>query len=315
MATSQQFLVCDSSTLANFKQWAQAISAFFATATWTQSTDTGQVNWSTISAVPGTGAYVYEIWQPNDGLTNFYVKMEYGNVSGSANCPSLRITISSATNGAGTPSGLVMGPTACGTTVFTAPSTTTQYECDLSGAPGRINAMMWRNGANNCQQAFGIERSLNSGGSYTGSHVTLIVAGWCGGNNNNNVIQQSLVLGVGVYPFPGSSANRQNNPGGGLYARFFSAEASSGPTSSAFNGSIPFDTAAPLVGFFDYPLTMFGVAAHADIVEGVTFSATLYGASRTFMPSKNSAFFFANPYSFGTNFGTAFGSALCMRYD
>lgn len=32
--TSQQFLVCDSSTLANFKQWAQAISAFFSRATW-----------------------------------------------------------------------------------------------------------------------------------------------------------------------------------------------------------------------------------------------------------------------------------------
>jgi hypothetical protein len=36
MATSQQQLVFDSSTLANFKQWAQAISAFFGTAGWTR---------------------------------------------------------------------------------------------------------------------------------------------------------------------------------------------------------------------------------------------------------------------------------------
>ena len=80
MSTQQSFLVCDSSTLANFKSWAQTISAFFTTATWTQSADTGQVNWSTIASVPGSGAFVYEIWEPNDGLTTFYVKVEYGNL-------------------------------------------------------------------------------------------------------------------------------------------------------------------------------------------------------------------------------------------
>jgi hypothetical protein len=86
MATSQQFLVCDSSTLANFKSWAQAISGWFATAGWSQAADTGQVNWSTIVSVPGSGAYVYEVWQPNDGLTTFYAKIEYGNSTASA-CP------------------------------------------------------------------------------------------------------------------------------------------------------------------------------------------------------------------------------------
>src|SRR5690242_8747640 len=147
MATSQQQLVCDSSTLANFKQWAQGISGNFTTFGWVQSGDTGQVNWSTIASVPGAASFVYEIWQPNDGLTTFYLKVEYGNVSGT-NCPSLRLTLSTSTNGAGTPTGFIVGPWNTNVTIFTPPSTSTQFECNFSGAAGRIGAMMWRNGSN-----------------------------------------------------------------------------------------------------------------------------------------------------------------------
>src|SRR6266702_3776129 len=178
MATSQQQLVCDSSTLANYKQWGQAISGFFSTAGWAQSPDTGQVNWSTLAAVPGSGAYLYDIWQPNDGLTTFYVKVEYGNVTGT-NCPSLRLTLCTSTDGAGNPTGYSTGPINTNTSGFTVPSTTTQYECNFSGAAGRIGVMMWRNGINFCQQAFCIERSVDSSGAYTSAYVTLWTIGLC----------------------------------------------------------------------------------------------------------------------------------------
>jgi hypothetical protein len=222
--TSQQFLICDQSTFANFFQWAAPISAFFAASGWAQSTDTGQEMWTGMNitanaqsgttavftynsltglplangralnitgmtnagnnhtivitsftgttsgtitctlatgvtesgssgvvtaatAVPGSAAFVYEVWTPNDGLTNFFVKMEYGNVSGT-NCPSIRITISTTTNGAGTATGLILGPTNTNPASFTPPSTTTPYECNFSGAPGRIGVMMWRNSPN-----------------------------------------------------------------------------------------------------------------------------------------------------------------------
>jgi hypothetical protein len=303
MATSQQFLVCDSSTLANFKQWAQAISGFFSTAGWSQATDTGQVNWSTISSVPGSSAFVYEIWKPNDGLTNFFVKMEYGNISGS-NCPSLRITISTTTDGAGNPTGLVMGPQQVVSSSFTPPSTTTQFECDFSGAGGRIGAMMWRNGTNNCQQFFAIERSLNSSGSYTSGYVTLWTSGNLG-STGRGCWQGSLVFGVGLAP------QVINQPGSGQTSTWVNRVQWVGAT-TAFNGSIPFDTCAPVVGFIDYPCTVCGAAYGPDIVEGVPFSATLYGATRTYMPSKNASFAQAGAY--GSN-EQQFAAALCMRYD
>lgn len=308
--TSQQQLVCDNSTLANFKQWAQAISSFFSTAGWLQSSDTGQVNWSTISAVPGSGAFVYEIWEPNDGLTNFFVKMEYGNSTGSTNSPCIRVTISTTTNGAGTPSGLVLGGRMCAPSSFGAPSATSQYECDFSGAAGRIGAMMWRNGGNNCQQLFAIERSLNSSGAYTGSYVTL----WTVGNNNNNTPsgnQQSLVFGVGAGP---AMLSAGFSPGGqttyGICSSRLGASTFNN-NSATFNGSIPFDTCAPSVGFFDYPSTMVGIGLTGDFPEGVTFTITLYGATRTYMVSKSGPFTWANTAG-------GFNGSNCvvgMRYD
>lgn len=304
MSTSQQFLLCDSSTLANFKQWAQAISAFFATATWTQSTDTGQVNWGTIASVPGSGAFVYEIWQPNDGLTNFYVKVEYGNVSGT-NCPSLRLTLSTATNGAGTATGFLVGPYGTNTQTFTVPSATTQFECDFSGAAGRIGVMLWRNGTNNCQQMFAIERSVNSSGVYTGTYATL----WVSGLSPQLCAQQSLYFSVGPAPVAGdggpfTTLRDASTPG------FISRAGWSNVTavSMAFNGSIPFDPCSPNVGFFDFSATQVGVAWGSDIAEGVTFTASVYGSTRTYMPSKKLVFAGCGPTTSQTY-------ALCMRYD
>jgi hypothetical protein len=299
--TSQQQLVCDNSTLANFKQWAQPISAFFATAGWVQTTDTGQVNWSTISSVPGSAAFVYEIWKPGDALTAFYVKVEYGNVSGT-NCPSLRLTISTGTNGAGTPTGFIMGPLNTNTNGYTPPSTTTQFECDFSGTASRICVMMWRNGTGSCQQFFGIERSVNSSGAYTGAHVTLIVCGTVTAGGPS-FVQQTLLFGVGVAPI--SNENHSGGNGhGGLIVRMANT---SSANSSVFNGAIPFDTTAPSIGYYDYGLTMAGCACATDISEGVTFTVTLYGSTVTYMPSKNSTFGSAGPSNSA--------GAFCMRYD
>src|SRR5215472_2350460 len=251
MSTSQQFLVCDSSTLANFKQWAQAISSFFATAGWIQTSDTGQVNWSSIASVPGSGAYVFEIWKPGDALTVFYVRIEYGN-NGSTNSPSLRLSLGTGTNGAGALTGFATPVFSTNVSTFTAPSTTTQYECDFAGGPGYIAVMMWRNGVNNCQQLFAIERSLNGSGAYTGTYATLYVAGWGNATYVSNG-QQTLHFSVGAGP----NAPNGNLTIGGWFTRGFGA-------STSFNGSLAIDTAAPMIGYFDYPGTVAGLAWGAD---------------------------------------------------
>lgn len=299
--TSQQFQYCDSSTLANFKAWAQMISSFFTTAGWTQSTDAGQVNWSTIASVPASNAYVYEIWQPNDGLTTFYLKVEYGNV-GTTSQPSIRLTLSSTTNGAGTATGFIVGPYNTQTNGVTN-NATTQFECDMSGAAGRIGFMLWRNGTSgNQQQLFAVERSVNSSGAYTSSYVSLWTCGSC--SSNNNFASGSLVFGVGSIGYPNNTAGAT----GGWFSRV--AQHSNGAgNSAAFNGSIPFDTAAPCIGYFDYACTMVGCGAFSDFADGVTFTVTLYGNTRTYMPGKS------GPFNIGVYNDGSSHSSVCMRYD
>lgn len=306
MATQQLQLVCDSSTLANFKSWAQSISTWFSTSGWVQTSDTGQVNWGTISSVPGSGAFVYEIWKPGDSATVFYVKIEYGNVSGT-NCPSLRVSIGTGTNGAGTLTGYFTPATNVNASSFTAPSSVTQYECDFCGTSSKIAVMMWRNApANQGQELFAIQRSLNASGAETSSYATL----WTCGLGGLVATQQSIVFGVGVPP-PLAVANASGS-GSGLSSVNRACTARSltaaGFVAMAFNGTIPVDCCAPCVGYWDNECTVVGASDELSITEGVTFQVTLYGATKTYMPSKTGPF-----ASFQT--ASAAESVLVMEYD
>jgi hypothetical protein len=317
MASQQLRLVCDNSTLANFKAWAKPISDWFRTCGWTNSSDTGQVNWTSIASVPGALAYVYDIFQPGDGLQNFYVKVEYGNTAqSSANAPSLRISIGTGTNGAGTLTLLVTTAHATAQGNYTPPSTTTQFECNFSGDSGRIGVMMWRDGGATAPQLFVIERSLDSTGTYYGTSTTGYVTFICGGNaqNNNNgawpsYAQQSLVFGVGVTVTTVRANNGSSVPQLGLRSPF-NASMSVGADqtqSFAFNGKIPFDLVSPVVGFWDFPMTMLGGGPYADIVEGVPFGISLYGSTRTYMPTKAG--------TLGAFLALAVIGCIAMRYD
>jgi hypothetical protein len=303
MSTQQLQLVCDSSTLANFKAWAKPISDWFRTCGWTNSSDSGQVNWGTIASPPGSAAYVFDIFQPGDGLTNFYMKVEYGNLSGT-NCPTVRITIGLSTNGSGTITGTFIGPTPCPITSFTAPSTSTQFECDFSGDTGRMGIMMWRNGGNNCGQLFAVERSLNSSGAATSTYVTLWTAGTS--LSNRACSQQSLMLGgAGAGPGGAPTLNGSN----GWSVRMSNCVVSSVQVTTGFNGGIPFDNCAPNVGFYDYPSTEVGAIGPIDASEGVSFTVTVYGSIRTYIPTKLVGAGFG-PFNSGAPFGF-----ICMRYD
>src|SRR6185437_4000297 len=151
MATSQQFLPQDNSSLTNFKAWAKALSDQIRTFGWTNSSDTGQLNgvgggvggsagWAAVPAAPGSVVYWYEIFKPGDGLTPFYLKVEYGNAS--TNLPTVRLTLSSSTNGAGTPTGYISTTVNCIASGSYTAGGATPYECDFSGDSGRLCMMM-----------------------------------------------------------------------------------------------------------------------------------------------------------------------------
>jgi hypothetical protein len=380
MSTSQQQLVCDNSTLANFKQWASAISGFFATATWAQASDTGQVVWTAsvlaitnaigngttatytytlssgpalrvgmsvvvtgcttsgfnatvvitalgagtfsglnatnhatesesasgtttaISSVPTSGNYVYEVWQPGDGLTTFYFKVEYGTNGNTG--PQIRLSVGTGSS-AGTLTGLTIGTHVIQVTSAAVPSTSAQYDCNFSGSSTRFAAMLWRNApVNNLTypQLFAIERSLDSSGAPTASYITLWTIGGSGATGKEGSFQQSLHLTLGACALYNSATSGQ----GGWVVR---DKAVTSSASSAFGASIPIDLCTPSVGVFDYPATVLGAALGVDIADGVPLTATVYGSSRVYMPSKSGIFAYAG------NNSQLSHMAVCMRYD
>lgn len=292
--------ICDTSTLANFKSWAQAISTFLgSSAGWLQSSDTGQVNWSTISTPPGTGVYVYEMWQPNDGLTNFYMKVEYGNLG--SNTPVMRISVGTGTNGAGGLTGYTMGGYATQNTGSS--GNTNPYTSRLSGSPGRFVAYLWENGPFSI--IFSVERSLNSSGVYTSTHVTLMHSCWQYNTGyGSGPFQQSLVFGVGAAVLV-SDPNLGNGPSGWSSTRYMEAAVYA---NTIFWNQFGFDLMIPYVGYYDNQLTNIGMANNST-VHG-TFTCNVYGSSHTYYVTS-----FNNQNAGLHNSLDTYNGVVVMRHD
>src|SRR5689334_656828 len=173
--TSQQFLIEDNSTDANFRSWGSAISAAISSMGWVQTSDTGQVNWTTVTS-PASGSFVYEVWKPGDAGTTFNLKVEYGSSSGSPKGVRFRMSIGTTTNGAGTLSGITSSvlepgaitPNGQGSSVF---------DCYFSGDTDRLSMMLWRSLNSTPTVMFSVERTKNTDGTNNNEGVTILATG------------------------------------------------------------------------------------------------------------------------------------------
>lgn len=285
---SKQFLPMDNSTT-NFRLWGSALSAALASMGWTQSSDTGQVNWTTVTA-PAAGTFVYEIWKPGDGGTVFYLQLRYSTSSNSGG----RITaqLGTSTNGSGTLTGFTTNVMEPSNSNGQGGGATLTYECNFSGDINRLGIMMfrtWVQGTNNPGSPWLItcERTHNTDGSDNNTGVTLVVGNNGGGSN---VSQQTIVFGVGAAPAP-STRN---------YVTLSNFNNGSG----AYNNNIPVSPLFPVYGLYDSPMTGIAAAHTQDVADGCEFTTTLYGSTRTYMAIGN-----INPNRPDGN------TILCMRYD
>lgn len=279
MATLHTTAVRDNSTLANFKQWAQIISNFMTTIGWTQTADSGQVNWSTIATVPGINSFVYEMWKPGDALTSFVLKIEYGTQSTSGR-PAMRLSIGAGSDGTGNLTGFIGGPFTIPTGVPVT-SAVTQWDCYLSGDSGRVGIAMWVNDtANTGPVFFGVARSKNSSGANTSVHVSLLV---CGTDGAAAPGMQTIVFATGATPAIPNTSSTGDLPC-----------IATGLAANLFNAQVPYSPIFPVIGFIDNPLIEFGAAATNDVTDQATFvipaASMPYGVSHTFIAFRNPPF-------------------------
>lgn len=92
------------STDAGFREWGSALSAGLASAGLVQTSDTGQINWTTVVRAAPDNSAGYEIWRMDDAMQAtkpVFFKLEYGSGS-SSNVPFMWLTVGSGSNGSGT---------------------------------------------------------------------------------------------------------------------------------------------------------------------------------------------------------------------
>lgn len=269
MATSQLYLIEDNTTDANFRSWGSAVSAAILAMGWAATSDTGQVNWTTVTS-PASGVFVYEIWKPTDalqtGASQFFLKVEYGSSSAGTKGARFRMSIGTATNGSGTLTGFVSTVFEPGISNAGGQGTALVFETDISGDTDRLGIILWRTlGGHN--PMFAIERTKNTDGTNNAEGVTIVAT-----QNTSGVVnggQQTIMFGVGVAPLPAS--------------RSYMAMSLGQNASGGFNNNIPICPIFPYYGKFGNPMTAIAMAQAADIAAGALVTTTLYGASRTYL--------------------------------
>src|SRR5580765_433103 len=138
MSLATVSLVFDSTTDARFRSWGSGIAALFLTGGfWTQTADTGQINWSTVVS-PAQNAFAgYEIYKSNDALSSsfpIYMKVEYGCSNSVTKGSLIRFSFATGTDGAGTLNGNVSSTYVAGGA--TAGTGATTYPFFVSGGAG-----------------------------------------------------------------------------------------------------------------------------------------------------------------------------------
>lgn len=288
MATLTSNLVCDNSSLANFKSWAQSISTAFSTFGWTQTTDTGQVNWSSIASVPSS-TFVYEVWKAADALAStmpIFVKVEYGF---SATSIQFRITVGTGSNGSGTINGITMSSTpwniSGGGNGNQGVST---FPCYFSGTAGEIRVAMWNSG--NLINYFFIERSKDTSGNNTADYVT------AGSNNSTTTIGQTRQQSI--------SSTLQYVQGSGI------CNACPFLTTGFDNSTVSCYPCFPHLGKIGNPYLGTMVAYAADAATNTTVTvASMYGSTHTYIA-------IGGQTNFSSNLGARTATVLAlMRYE
>lgn len=168
MTTQTWVSVVAHSSDADFRAWGSELSAKLAAAGLVKHTDTGQINWTTVTRPGISTAAGFEIWRFNDSLQGtapIFIKLEYGTAN-AATTPSMWATVGTGTNGSGTITGTatarqqIVVPTAVGASSY--PS----YLCALEGHCG----LAWKIGAQTGSAGaglFSVTRTHDAAGAAT----------------------------------------------------------------------------------------------------------------------------------------------------
>ena len=173
---------------ATFREWGSELNTKMAAAGLVQTADTGQINWTTVTR-PGTNTDAgYEVWKLNDslfGTAPIYIRFDYGT-AGSATQPSIKATVGTGTNGAGTLTGTAL-TTAKRTNGNNAAAVDTAYQSYCCCTEGFFG-LAWKT-TNQLTATFFVCRTVDNTGAYTATGAMVY---WGNGLNSSVTATQAL---------------------------------------------------------------------------------------------------------------------------
>jgi hypothetical protein len=195
--------VTDTTTL---RAAGSAISGLFSTAGLTKASDTGQVNWTTITWTTGTSTLGFEIWKCNDSLQStkpVYMKVTYTQTSNVIRISTVQLA--TGTDGAGTLNGVV-GISLSASSSSVSASTTTWVACGDGSGISFCSSQSIVTTANSV--FFWFDRSRDGTGVITSESVNF---GTCqqGGVTSSN---------TGTIEFTSGVAHNSSSNGGAILA-------------------------------------------------------------------------------------------------
>lgn len=201
MTASSINTVVDQTSDAAFRTWvAEFITFLFTTLGATQTSDTGQINTSTVTraAVINTAAG-YVIGRFNDtaqSTSPIFFKLEFGTGTTQPTNPAIWITVGTGSNGSGTLTGTVGTRVACGN--FGAPSSliTAFITCGCYNATAGVLWVNWKQGGSTnaalALAGFAIYRSADNTAAVTTDSAQLFAPGFSAAASQSGGQLQSI---------------------------------------------------------------------------------------------------------------------------
>jgi len=266
MTTAAFSTVLQHTTDAEFRTWGSEFRTQLTAAGLVRTSDTGQIDWTTVTRPAANTDAGYEIWRFNDtqqATAPIFIKFFFGT-NASTSSPRVRIQIGTGSNGSGTLTGLTnTAITLNSNAVPTAAVLYPSYFCHAEGFLG----VAWKLNGGTFGMAFVICRTADPSGS-------------------------NAPTADGAYFYGGTTTNVN----GSIFKFTASTSVSNFSTVAEAPCVVPGRMTATTVGsdtqafphFFGVPRVYpaFGICTivQSEMARGVTFTATLFGTtSHTFI--------------------------------
>ena len=293
MSTTAFGTPCQATTDAEFRSWGQAISNALAAMGLVKTSDTGQINWTTVLK-PASASTMqgYEIWRfadPLQATCPVFFKLEYGS-GGTAAVLGMALTVGYGSDGAGNLNAQVGNRR-----LFSASTTSaTPALTYVSGATDRIGVVV-NPGVANVGFGFHIERSKDASGNNTSVGIctyTHLVA-TSPSPVEQFIPQAGIIPVIDLQPFSFCASGNSAVAGTdvGLFPQY------------PFFGKL----LNPKMGLIGY--------MNGDIQPLISIPVTIYGATHTYLTlGMNAVYVGSNSYAPGRGQGYA-TSTMMMRWE